>query len=709
MAKSTNQKTDQNVLDLRQFVAERRAAAEQPRRRWSGFKVPKPSAPKLELHRPAFRPHDWVMFKREILKFGLLVAVVGVVTGVIITATRVVAAKKSVSATATTGLSNLQDGLSALGQSNPEEAATHFSDAQKNFQQAKKELNAAVPLGTGSLPGIGKQVTISRRLLTNAEQMADVGRRLSVLIPPDALQQPAVTIQSDGIVQGSVGVLSSLLDRRDDFVTIVNDAVKVISDVETINPQDAPSAIRNQLISSQRLFDGLIGGGDNLDHLTSFLLGLLAPKTSKEYLVVFQNNDEIRATGGFLGTFLLVKFEQGTFKILDAPGNGPFALSDVIAKNNVPPQPVSSIAPFWTFHDSNWFLDVPTSAKTMLNFYEQDRGFAPDGVIMLTPAVMEDLLRITGPLRPPKYQIDISAENFVAATEQQVQFGYDKALNNPKQFLIDLVPVMIEKISRLAGPDSLRALALTMKNANQGNFLFYSSDSAQQKAIEGLGWDGGILPVNGDYLAVVDENLGGGKTDRSIDEKVKSEVTLDGAFLKHVVSVTRKHNGKVGDKLTGDTNKDFMRVYAPLDAQFIGISGATIPDANFYQASPATAKLPALLKETEGQTLVDQTNGYRITHESGRMVMGAWSMLKPGDSQTLVFTYTTPAPTTGTWNLTWQHQPGAPIRQWATVFNLPSGKKMTAASAGGKLSGNQRTVTFTSNSLLSRSFSATYK
>src|SRR5437762_2586346 len=71
----------------------------------------------------------------------------------------------------------------------------------------------------------------------------------------------------------------------------------------------------------------LVGSPDHLKNLVNVLWTLLAPDESKEYLVIFENNDELRATGGFAGTFLLVKFDRGTFTILDAPGSGPFDLT----------------------------------------------------------------------------------------------------------------------------------------------------------------------------------------------------------------------------------------------------------------------------------------------------------------------------------------------------------------------------------------------
>lgn len=701
---------DPNVLDLRRLVLEQREAEEQKKHhRAPSWKISRPSRTRpTPLHRPRIVRRNWTMFRRELLKFMVVISIVCVIGGFATFANAALNATKTTTTDARSGITALQSGFSAMGGGNGAAAVTAFHLASKQFDQAAKELNDGLPVTLRNLPVINPKYDAARRLLADAKRIADAGATLSATLPETTPVHAAVQITNDGIIQGSVGVLTTLLQQRDVFAQSLSQTVAAVSDIAAIPAKDVPSSMRPQFIELQRLYSGLVGDKATLDNLTNFLLNLFAPEKSQEYLVVFQNNDEIRATGGFTGTFLLVQFEKGTFKVLDAPGNGPFALSDVIAKGNLPPQPILSIAPYWTFHDANWFLDVPTSAKAMIEFYKQDRGFAPDGVMYLTPSVMEDLLRVTGPIRPEKYGVDITAENFVQATEQQVQFKYDKALNNPKQFLIDLVPMMLTKLSQLSSPDALRALALTLKHGTQNDLLFYSSVAAQQKNIVGLGWDGSIDTSKSDYLAVVDTNLGGGKTDRSIEEQIDANVVVDGPVVRHTVTVKRKHNGTTGDILTGTTNRDFLRVYTPANAQLVSIVGATVPKSDWFQTPTTGATAPLLLQQGEGQVLVDSANGIRVTHESGKTVFGSWSQIAPGEEQTIVVTYTTPISADKEWKLIWQHQPGAvPVRKWNLTYTDRSRDIISASPVA--RSSNKHKVSFASDSLISREFSVQYK
>ncbi|HCX28112.1 MAG TPA: hypothetical protein DHI91_03160, partial [Candidatus Portnoybacteria bacterium] len=53
--------------------------------------------------------------------------------------------------------------------------------------------------------------------------------------------------------------------------------------------------------------------------------------------------------------------------------------------------------------DANWFADFPSSAKKIMSFYEKAGGSTADGVISLTPTIIERLLSMTGPIEMPAY------------------------------------------------------------------------------------------------------------------------------------------------------------------------------------------------------------------------------------------------------------------------------------------------------------------
>ncbi len=698
-----------NVLDLRRLVAERQAAKRS--RRWTppSFKA-RPDGPA----RPHRSTRDWPRWRREVGKFFVSAVAVAAVVMVLWSGIQVARAGQQAMKFGRQGVGSLTTATAQLGQAHLDQAGSTFSQADRQFQQAEQALSTGLIKQTAvsRWPIIGSRYRRAAKFLTLGRQLSQSGQRLAKLLPPTTGVQPAVTIQADGVIQGSVGVLSPVLAHRAETESILAALISAAQQFVQVSPHDVPSVYRQRFEIWQRILRDLGGGDQRFQSLARLVFNLLAPAQPQEYLVIFQNNDELRPTGGFAGTFLLVKFDHGAFTILDAPGSGPYALTDQIPRTSLPPQPLLTLNPFWAFQDANWFLDVPTSAAFMINFYNQARGFKPDGVILLTPQLMEDLLRVTGPLRPAKYQVDITAENFVRATEQQVEFGYDKAANNPKQFLIDLVPTLLQKLAMLSGPDGLKALAVFLRGADQGFLTIYSRDPAMAKIISAVGWDGQVKAPPGDYLAVVDTNLGGGKTDRVIRETVSAAVTVDSGQLRHDVTVTRRHSGLADDLLTGFTNTDFIRVYAPADAQFVSITGATPAGDIAFQSPDPAAKLTGELLAAEGQTLVDPQQGYRITHESGKTVFGAWSRIAPGQDQTVTFRYTTPLPggeKQKTWQLFWQRQPGAPTRPWTVSFDAGQQGKITSILSTTQNSVSGHRATFKTDSTYNRTFGLIFR
>lgn len=603
-------------------------------------------------------------------------------------------------------MADLAGGGQALGRHDPVQAAATFHQASQHITQAQTSLRAVDGFHgavISRLPLLARKYQVALNVLAAVRHLATAGQLVSQHLTPADLDQPAVTVDSGGIITGAISYLQPLARSPEDLRRVTDEALAAADSLRDLRVTDVPGAYRPAAELWARVQPLVTGPTNQIQPLVRFVMALFASPAAHEELVVFQNNDEARATGGFAGTFLVMKFFKGTFTIVDAPGNGPYALSDQVPKTDIPPQPLLTLNNSWAFQDRNWFLDAPTSAGFMLDAYEQARGFRPDGVVFISPPVMESLLAITGPLRPEHYQVDVTADNFVRATEQQVQFGYDKALNNPKQFLIDLLPALVKRIASLPARDGWRAILTMLEQGQQANLMMVSRDQAMSTAIDQLGWDGTLAQASDDYLAVVDENLSGSKTDRVTDERVHVTVTTDGVLRKHVVAVTRKHNGSLTDVLTKYTDRNFIRVYAPANAQLVSITGQSTPDPAWFNAPASGARLSAKLLAAEGSTLIDPQSQTRITHESGRTVFGAWSVIGPGQNQAITFTYTTPVNDAKQWSLVWQKQPGVTQRTWKLSFTPSSGQGITAVSRGGTVAAGH-VATFSTNSDLTQGF-----
>src|SRR5690606_24264615 len=154
-------------------------------------------------------------------------------------------------------------------------------------------------------------------------------------------------------------------------------------------------------------------------------------KTPKTYLLIFQNYDEARATGGFIGTYGVLKVSNG--KIDKLKIESIYNLDGQLFEDIAAPGPFQPAIPKWGIRDANWFADFPTSADKLLYFYEKV-GETADGVIATTPQIFSELLKLTGSIEMGQYGVTLTAENFQEQVQFKTSVDYDKELNEPKKF-----------------------------------------------------------------------------------------------------------------------------------------------------------------------------------------------------------------------------------------------------------------------------------
>lgn len=416
-----------------------------------------------------------------------------------------------------------------------------------------------------------------------------------------------------------------------------------------IFPEDAKEQF---LESRSELEDGRAGLRQTLD-LQTFLLQLVGGER-KTYLLIFQNNNEARATGGFIGTYGMVHFENGRVRIerIESIYNIDGQLKEKIAA----PGPLQRQATkLWGMRDSNWFVDFPVSARKILSFLELESGILADGIISFTPDAYEQILAVTGPVEMPDYGRTLTAENFRETVQYETSLNYDKVLNQPKKFLSDFVPVFLDKLSALPREKTLDLANTLLDLAAQKHLLAFALDPDLEKNILDLQAGGEIKKTAGDYLAIYHSNVGGGKTDISIAQKVekKASVISDGLAIVRL-RITRTHNG-FGEKFF-PKNVDFMRVIVPFGSKLLSAAG-------FDDFALPLSKTPGAQTDTDlaswDQAFArDEDNRMYVGSESGYTVFANWLELEPGQSKTVELTYEVRTSQQSAYTHLLQKQPG---------------------------------------------------
>jgi len=374
--------------------------------------------------------------------------------------------------------------------------------------------------------------------------------------------------------------------------------------------------------------------------LSEKLMVFLGQKTDKRYLFVFQNNSELRASGGFIGSYALVDFSNGEIKNIEVPGGGSYDTEAGLKEFIIAPEPLHLVNPLWHFWDANWWPDFKKTALKLMWFYEKSGGPSVDGVISLTPTVVEDLLGVIGPIdMTEKYGLIIDKDNFWKETQSLAEQKPDKT-KKPKKIIGDLMNKIFEELPQRINKENIFDVTKTLlKTLNEKQILFYFEDDELENKVREYSWSGEIENTISDYLMVVNTNIAGGKSDKVIKQKINHnvEITADGEIYDTVV-VEREHTGVKGDLFTGVRNNSWMRFYVPLGSELIKARGFWPIDEGLFSKPEDGWKVdPDLLAEREAY--IDTDSWTKVYEESGKTVFANWSWVNPGEKVVVSIKY----------------------------------------------------------------------
>ncbi|MDA3815444.1 MAG: DUF4012 domain-containing protein [Patescibacteria group bacterium] len=519
-------------------------------------------------------------------------------------------------------------------------AVKKFSNAREDFQEASDQIDR---LGGdllnvfSSVPGLSK-ASSGKSIVKAGEKMTEAAEELGALaVIFMGENKDSNHFEANNLKEDFTESNKRLLKAHE----TLEEAQAEINRVEI---KDLPKEYQQKFSQVKELMPSAIGLLNDLEKNYEVLWEIFGFRGVRKYLIVFQNNQEMRATGGFIGSYGVLEMNDGKVKNLFIEGI--YNPDGQLREKVVPPKPIQKISAAWSTHDANWFPDFPTSAEKIAWFYEKTGGPTVDGVIAVTPTVMQKLLEITGPIEMPEYDTTINEENFIENTQSEVELDYDKQENKPKKFLADLAPKVLESLLVDKDMSSLsRTLRVFSESLKEKHILIYSFNYNVQKVISEQGWSGEVLQTGKDYLMVINSNINGFKTDGVVDEKIdhKSEIQPDGSII-NTVKITRHHNGGDYDyEWWNKVNSDYMRIYVPKGSQLLSVEGHTrefnSPPLDYdkleFRRDPQV--------ESEEQSMeIDEETGTRIYEEENKTVFANWVYVSPKETVEVEYKYILP-------------------------------------------------------------------
>ncbi|MCL5666682.1 MAG: DUF4012 domain-containing protein [Patescibacteria group bacterium] len=529
----------------------------------------------------------------------------------------------------TAGSQHLADAKNELQNQNLQAAQNEFILAYQSFAGSRQEMESAGSILNGIMnlfpqkhdaENLAKAATLLSRSGTN---LIEFYRSIEGLkISPEGISASSPVRE----------IFSGAQTRLGQAISDLNAASSLIAEINAKNiplPQQQPFLeLKDKLTVLQK---GISNFQGIFNLLQNFSLG------RKNVLVLFENNNELRATGGFIGTYGNFQINDG--KIENLAISSIYDLDGQLLDKIAPPRPVLNVNSQWFMRDSNWFANFPDSAKKASNFFEKEGGETPDVVIAVTPNLISDLLRLTGPVNLPNYKITLDSDNFLETMQVMSSVNYNKDLNQPKAVLADFFPALLQKISVLPANLWPALLEGLQSDLNAKHLAFYSRDPELQKQFEEFHWSGSLLSSDRDYLDIISSNLGGTKTDLYIDQSASLTGKIDEqGNITNELTITRTNRMP---KREGTENISYIRIYVPLGSKLISNTGFDYKALNGAQP-PTGQKNDPDVYEWEKSSVTDMVTGTAIGREAGKTFFGNWVALQGGETKTIKLAYTLP-------------------------------------------------------------------
>ncbi len=575
---------------------------------------------------------SWKIHAKASLAFATLAAIVLLPLQASFVFADALTTKQQVEDRGSAGLSQFLRGADALQEQDFSAASTLFGNASGAFASASESLNdvhGAVAAAISLIPSTEKTASTTQALL-------DIGKSVS----------RASNLLAKGMDEVTAAQALSVTDRIALMGAYTQEALpemqKAAYASRQIDLEVVPEDMRDRVTQMITILPALVQSFDEVVTHADALGTLLGADGKRTYMVVFQNNTELRPTGGFMGSFAEVSFDDGAITDMRVPGGGTYDIQGQLHTFVAAPGPLQLVRARWEFQDANWFPDFPTSARKMLWFYESAGGPSVDGVLSINADVLERLLVALGPMTLTD-GTELNAENVLFEIQKEAEIDYDKELNTPKAIIGELTQLIFDKLEAADAQTLLQVASVFVDSLNGRDMQVYFSENSLQSTMKNLGWTGEVRATADDYLMVVHTNVGGGKTDTVIDREVTidSFIAEDG-IIENTVTLTQTHRGMANALFTGMNNVDYVRLYVPEGSTFITGTGFEVPANDIFQESKYPLEIDEDLAMIMQDVIKDPNTETDIWNEQGKTVFGNWMQTAPGETQIVTFTYRLP-------------------------------------------------------------------
>ena len=553
---------------------------------------------------PTPKKKDRVLPKKSLIILAVLIAIV-VFFGLIL-----IAPIQKAYSNAKATFAQVKVTVDALKKQNVELASAELDKTKESLVQTQKSLDAMsylkfIPIA-GMYYGDAQHLvkagfyglSATRVLIDSIEPYAD-------LLGLKGKKGSFVSGTASQRIETAVVTMGKITPHIDDIVREMEGARK---EIDAVDPNHYPSffggeKIKKQLFQAQSIVDQGVTFINDARPLIKILPSLLGDPKEKKYLVLFQNDKELRPTGGFITAYAVFRIDKGIIHV-DKSGDI-YALDNGIFGKPKAPSPILKYlpnVPLFNLRDSNLSPDFITSMDTFNSLYKKASGYVPvDGIIALDTNVLVSTIKILDD------EVYAGGVRFTSKEDSrcdcpQVIYELERLVSTPKSVDLkvttlaavqaqrkDLIGVLLYAIMDKALKSSPKLywgplFQDLLTQVEQKHVMFYIYNKDAQLGIESLNAAGRIRSFEGDYLHINQANFGGAKSNLFVQEAVTQnyEVGGDGVITKKVtVNYKNPHapsdcNLERGNLCINAVLRNWIRIYTPLGSKLVDSKGSEV-------------------------------------------------------------------------------------------------------------------------------------
>lgn len=378
----------------------------------------------------------------------------------------------------------------------------------------------------------------SARVLVSA--LCDVSD--SALVPlADSLSSATPgKLFADGVI--NVSVLQAVADSLADAAPVITGANESVQGIGTMKL----AQLQDYVDKAKSAFSTLSSAVDAADEVAPLLPGIFgADGQTRNYLVVAENNVEIRANGGYGGAQGIISVTDGVMTINDFQPKISMGIENALPVTDEE-QALFNYATGEMGDDSGDALftpDFPRAASLISQMWEITYGDHVDGVVALDPVFLQYLLGVVGGTTLPDGST-MDGTNAAKVLMHDVYWNYDDTNVQDAMFSAAASAAFDKVLGGLGGADLKTLLSAVTKGFDEGRFIAWMEDADEEALVKKMGIDASLpdasdtsaAPVAGVYV----NNIRGSKMDWFLDKSVSvgtAAKNADGS-TSYPVSVT---------------------------------------------------------------------------------------------------------------------------------------------------------------------------